>query len=268
LDTRKTEFRVSDFRKRISAEGRFLFLRTAVLAFLFSVLNGCWPAPDADTYLVSEGSVALEISSLSGLSLGEDASSLWCVSDEPGSSLYRIRTNGEIEATVPWTGQDLEGVAWDRNRKVLWVVEEQRGELVGVDASGAELSRTAIPGGGGPGGLEGVAVDPETGGLYLLRERRPGLLIELDETLSVVESRELDFALDYSDVCFEPLNRDFWILSDREQAVFQAESPEGPFKKYKIDIVKPEGVAVDFVNRVIYIVSDSKKRLYYFALPG
>lgn len=244
-----------------------LSIRAAAFASIFSILAGCSPTPEEVIPLISQGSVPLDIVSLSGLSPGDDASTLWCVSDEPGSDLYRIRTNGEIDTVFSWSGEDLEGVAWDRTRGVLWLVEEERGELVGVDAAGAEISRTAIPGGGGSVGLEGVTVDPVTGAIFLLRERKPGLFIELDDTFAVVDSRELDFALDYSGICFEPVRKEFWILSDRERALFRTENPEGPYTKYTIEVEDPEGIAVDVVNRVIYVVGDSAKRLYYFAFP-
>ena len=63
-------------------------------------------------------------------------------------------------------------------------------------------------------GLEGIALDGE-GNLFLLNEKKPGLLIALADDLSIRSRYELDFARDYSGLTYDHNHDAFWIIESR-----------------------------------------------------
>ena len=85
----------------------------------------------------------LNVPEPSGLSLGEDKNSLYTVSDGTGL-IYRLNLQGKTIATLNFKGNDLEGVAYDSLRRVLWTVEEGKRDLVQLDLKGDETKRFHI----------------------------------------------------------------------------------------------------------------------------
>lgn len=207
---------------------------------------------------------SLNVPEPSGLSLGSEAKSLWTVSDQT-NRIYRLDLSGKVLQTLAYTGIDLEGVVFDTTRKVLWVAEEQTREIVKVDLSGAELERHRILNGQDNSGLEGICLD-SSGTIFLLKEKNPGLFIELNRDFSVKQQLELGFAGDYSGICCAGAPGEFWIVSDQSQMVYRWSRKNGVSERYSLPINKAEGVAYNVTNGRLYVVSDSEAKLYVFSL--
>jgi uncharacterized protein YjiK len=89
-------------------------------------------------------------------------------------------------------------------------------------------------------------------------------LFELDSTYSIARTYPLNFALDYSDVLYEPLTDSFFILSDESKAFFSWNKQQGVINKYLLPNSKNEGIAFDRTRNLFYIVNDATAKLYFY----
>ncbi len=221
-------------------------------------------APPPVQSLTLVNSYALDVAEPSGLALTSNASALWTVSDH-SNRIVQISLTGKRLKTLSYQGEDLEGVAIDPIAQTLWVAEERSRELVEVDSTGIELQRHRILDGDDNSGLEGICFDVQRH-LFTIKEKQPGLFLALSADFSIRLQKELTFAEDYSGLCADTLLDRFWILSDQDESLFLWDINAGLVNQYKLNIVGPEGIAIDFARSLIYVVSDPQARLYVFKL--
>lgn len=191
--------------------------------------------------------------------------SLWTVSDHTGKA-YKVDFDGNVLQTLAYTGNDLEGIVIDPDDGTLWVAEEYLSQIVQLDARGNELQRVDVTGASGSSGLEGITINPANGHFYLLKEKDPGVLIELDPEFNLLSYRRINFAKDFSGIFFESSQQNLWIVSDKSETVYKCDLEGRVLTEYPIEVDKAEGIAVDFENSRIYIVSDSNEKLYLFSI--
>ena len=207
-------------------------------------------------------SYALDVKEPSGLALAPDGNSLWTVSDHT-NQVFQLSLSGKILQTLSYKGRDLEGIAIDTLKHTFWVAEEHSRELVELDSTGSELQRHRILQGYDNSGLEGLCIDAEHH-FFTIKEKRPGLFISLNPDFTVKNKMEITFARDFSGLCADTLLNRFWILSDQDESLFYWDLKQGVLAQYKLEISSPEGIAIDFVKGIFYVVSDSESRLYVF----
>lgn len=245
----------------------------------------------------------------SGLSLSADGGFLWAVSDN-APEVFRLGFDGKLipgpRPRLPWPDQ-AEGVAATPDGTGLVVVREDGARVALIDIAGGEtridhalrdmegwddfaalLSGPA--GGKDENGLEGVAIAPLDGTVWLLREAEPRLLIALSPDLArIVSVRRLDAAAGFDDAMDRDGRLDvsgiavaaagFWIVSDRGRRVFllPRDGGAGPALSWPLarkdgddpDLLSDaEGVAWDPGRNMLFVVSDAKKksRLVSYAL--
>ncbi len=204
----------------------------------------------------------LQVPEPSGLTLNPSGTRLWTVSDQT-NRVYELDLQGQVLQTLPFQGQDLEGIAYDSLRNVLWIVEEKSRELIKLSLQGTELERHKILEGNDNSGLEGIAIDGQHT-FYCLKEKNPGLLLVLNPDFTIKQQLELDFAADYSALWADTSSAGLWILSDQDQALYFWNLQSQTAKKYRISVTKPEGLAIDFNRSLAYVVSDAESRLFVF----
>lgn len=100
----------------------------------------------------------------------------------------------------------------------------------------------------------------------LLNEKNPGLFIELAADLSIKAEHQLDFAQDYSGLAHDSLQDRFWILSHEDSMLYLWDRDEGGVSFYKVPYAKVEGVAINQSSSRLYIVSETGRTLYAYAL--
>lgn len=197
--------------------------------FLAILLSGCasnstspeqaWDFPR----LTLVASRTLPLNEPSGLTLGASGETLWVVGNAP-ERIYKLTANGLLLDTLAYVGQDLEGIAFNPADSTLWIVEEERREVVKVDTSGRILSRHPVAlTGVFNRGLEGVGRHL-TGALHLLNEKDPGLFISLAIDMSIDVLYELDFASDYTGLAYDGGRDAFWGDQPRGPVDFSLES--------------------------------------------
>jgi len=222
---------------------------------------------ETDSRLELTGSYKLNIREPSGLTLSSDSEFLWTVSDQY-SSLYKITKNGQLVDSAEISGAGLEGIEIFGNNYFCVVTERDRGVLLytpeiklkkrvllDLDMSNEENS-----------GIEGIAHNPVTGVTYILNEKNPGLLIEINDKFDIVKKKKLNFAKDYSGLEIDTSKNHLWIISDESQLLFKCDLDGSPIDSFKVDIPQIEGIAIDFHENLIYLVSDKTEMLYVFRL--
>jgi uncharacterized protein YjiK len=118
----------------------------------------------------------------SGLDLTFDETGFWIVSDE-NSKVYLIDSWGRMVKSFNVDGKDLEGITVIDDSTLAVVLERTR-EVVILDTSGIKINRTALDLKGElNSGLEGITSDPKEKKFYVLNEKKPRLLLTLDENL-------------------------------------------------------------------------------------
>jgi uncharacterized protein YjiK len=238
--------------------------RWPLLAMAACLAGGCYdesrPLPQGDWELVSTHQ--LSVPEPSGLCLDPDGRSLWTVSDETGL-IYRIDLEGRSLQTLPFNGEDLEGIALDAGTGGFWLAEERRRQLLRVNRAGVLQERYSLDlPGAANSGLEGVSVDDE-GRVLLVNEKNPGRLLRFEPASGAVEAFDLDFARDYSGLFWDSQRQGLWVLSDESQALYLLREGQSPVE-YRLGLARLEGVAV--AGDTAWVVSDALSKLFRIQL--
>ena len=201
----------------------------------------------------------------SGLALSSDERNFWVVSDE-NSKVYLIDSWGRVVKSFKVNGEDLEGITVIDDSTLAVVLERTR-EVVILDTSGLELKRAKLDLGGElNNGLEGISYDPEEKRFFVLNEKKPRLLLTLDENLIEIKRDTLNYAKDVSGIYFDAVDKNLWILSDESQRIFKTDLSGNPIEEIKIKVTQPEGITFNKARTKMYIVSDKTENLYVFNL--
>ena len=201
----------------------------------------------------------------SGIDLTYNEEGFWIVSDQ-NSKVYLIDNWGKEVRSFKVNGEDLEGITVI-NDSTLAVVLERSREVVILDTSGKELKRTPLDLEGElNSGLEGITYDPKVKRFYIVNEKKPRLLITLDENLIELKRDTIDFSKDVSGIFFDDNDNTLWILSDESQSIYKTDLSGNLIEKFKIKITQPEGITFNKTRTKLYIVSDKTENLYVFDL--
>jgi len=241
------------------------------LIFLFlwagCTLNDTTEPVESSTGLTEFFSTHIDVPEPSGLALSKDGKHLWVVSDQT-AKVYYISLNGELIRTLNYVGDDLEGVCQHMQDETLWIAEEQRRELVHLDTLGNELDRKkiAVENRSPNSGLEGVTVNSNSGQLFALNEKNPRLFLTLNADFSIASAQPIDFTQDCSGLFYEQGTKQFWLVSDESRKIVRCDSLKRAVQFFRIGVDKAEGIAVSPEDSLIYIVSDSEQKLYWFRM--
>jgi len=201
----------------------------------------------------------------SGLTLTSDQSGFWTVSDED-SSLYELDSFGSIIKRIKVDGFDLEGVTVIDDSTIAVVLERTR-EVVILDTTGTEMKRMKINLGGELNlGLEGITYNESIKHFFVVSEKNPSLLFELDENLNEVRRDTIKFAADVSGIYYDENDSLLWILSDEDQLIIKADMELNIITKFKISVLQPEGITINSKGDRMYIISDIEEKLFVYKI--
>lgn len=223
--------------------------------------------PEETYILVLDSEIELDIAEPSGLTYDPNTQTLWTVNDPPNNKIYNISLDGELLQTLDFVGNDLEGITFDLSTNTLWIVEEGTSEIINISLQGEELQRIELsisqytPG----SGLEGLCLG-SSGEFYLLKEKDPGLFIEVSPDFATLLETELSFSDDYSGICYDSTRDGFWIVSDESEMLYLWDLTNGVREQYPLNFPKAEGIVFIAETNSFYIVSDSEEKLYKFHL--
>jgi len=219
-------------------------------------------SPELLTFYISE---PIPVPEPSGLDLSFDEKAFWIVSDQD-SKVYLIDSWGREINSFKVEGEDLEGITVISDSTIAIVLERTR-EVVILDTAGNELKRASLNLDGElNSGLEGIAYNPEKKNFYVLNEKKPRLLLTLDENLVELKRDTLSFAKDFSGLFFDSNDNTLWLLSDENQEIYKTDLSGKVIREYRIKVKQPEGITLNKGRTKLYIVSDITGNLYVFSL--
>ncbi len=198
----------------------------------------------------------------SGIAHSEALQRLWVVSGGSNQRIYTLDTNGIVERRLLFVGTDLEGITFDDIDSTLWVIDEDTKKISHIDLDGIMLSQkqltyTTAEINKGP---EGITIG-QGHTFFILNQRDPAVLIELDSLFQIARTYQLVFAPDYSDIAYDRASDSFFILSGASAAFFEWTKQRGPTIEYTLPDLSNEGIAYDQKRAVFYIVNDVTARL-------
>ena len=217
-------------------------------------------SPELLTFYISE---PIPVPEPSGLDLSFDEKAFWIVSDQD-SKVYLIDSWGKEVKSFKVAGEDLEGITVISDSTIAIVLERTR-EVVILDTSGNELKRASLNLKGElNSGLEGITYNPEKKNFYVLNEKKPRLILTLDENLVEQRRDTLNFAKDFSGLFFDGNDDTLWLLSDENQEIYKTDLSGNVIREFKIKVKQPEGIALNKERTKLFIVSDVTGNLYVF----
>ena len=217
-------------------------------------------SPELLTFYISE---PIPVPEPSGLDLSFDEKAFWIVSDQD-SKVYLIDSWGKEVKSFKVAGEDLEGITVISDSTIAIVLERTR-EVVILDTSGNELKRASLNLNGElNSGLEGITYNPEKKNFYVLNEKKPRLILTLDENLVEQRRDTLNFAKDFSGLFFDGNDDTLWLLSDENQEIYKTDLSGNVIREFKIKVKQPEGIALNKERTKLFIVSDVTGNLYVF----
>jgi len=212
-------------------------------------------------------SYLLDVAEPSGLSWALNHKDFIVVDDRTNQA-FIIDKKGKVLSTLPYKGDDTEGVTIDENLNTIWIAEEAESKLKELDLNGNELNsfKIDINRGSKKKGLEGLTYDSKNKLFYILNEGDPGLLIKWQLNGGIISQKQLQFAQDYSGIFFDNAEQSLWIVSDQSKKLFYCDENAVVKQSFDLDYEKAEGIVVDIPNNRIYIVSDSEHKLFIYKI--
>ena len=211
----------------------------------------------------------------SGLAYNKLTNELFTVSD--ANNIYRMSITGVHLNTYTFAG-DLEGITMYSIPNTLLVAIENTYEIIEYNyMTGNTVSHTMnyTNSGSTNSGIEGVTHDSNTGNIYFLNEKNPGALIIADSNFVVTNEYVLTYAGDYSASYFVEETGFLWLGSDMESIVYKCNTNGSVIETFPITqdgtlggdpLGKLEGIAIDYANNFLYIVSDAGQFLYVYKI--
>ena len=240
----------------------YLLILFALFSFSFCKEVKKENSPKLLTYYFSE---PIPVPEPSGLDLSFDEKTFWVVSDQ-NSKVYLIDSWGKEIKSFKVDGEDLEGITVVNDTTIAVVLERTR-EVVILDTSGTELKRSKLDLEGDlNSGLEGISYNHLDKKYYVLNEKKPRLLLTLDENLNEISRDTLSFAKDFSGIFFDDIDKILWILSDENQRIYKTDLSGVLIEEFKIKVSQPEGITLNKARTKLYLVSDVTENLYVFEL--
>jgi len=252
------------------------------------------------------GDSGLGLNEPSGLTLNADGTALYTVSDDT-KAVFGLDLNGRVLISESFflSAIDLEGLALSSDGSRLLAVQEETNAVISIDLATrrelhcrplTEMANYAsvamhFPAQSDNKGLEGITVNTSNQHVFVVKEGRPGLLIELDAGCHTILSsrllnKENGFShpnvgprrLDFSGLSYDSRRDTLWIASDQGQCLFHYDWHRDRVLQ-RLDLMleeggkskavrKPEGIAVDSERGRVYVVSDRDAELYVFQLHG
>lgn len=182
---------------------------------------------------------AQELTEPSGLAYDAKQEVFWTVSDDT-KELFRLTGSGALDGKVSVPDKGFEGVSLGWDNDVILTVEEDRNRIVVIDANNGDTLRADrlkdlqgydrikkhFDDSDDNKGLEGITVDPAGKRVFVVKEAKPRLLIELSSDLSaIVDAWKLDQTrgfdapklkdkkLDISGLTFDAKRNALWMAS-------------------------------------------------------
>jgi hypothetical protein len=236
-------------------KGNFLFFISSIIVFFF--FNGYSEKKIENLKYTKK--IKLKIPEPSDFCTGANGEGFIFVSDQ--GMIYF--TDNDLKVTKKFGGNwmDLEGCCMVE--KNLLVVDESLRKISVINPLEEKIIRNiSIPFSGARNrGFESIGFNPELKNYWLITEKQPCTVFELDSAFSVINERQFPWLKEASGICFH--NNYWWILSDEEREFYKVSQQGDLLQKYKIGVHNPEGIAFNKKGECL-ILSDDLSSIYFF----
>ena len=218
-----------------------------------------------DSYYIGEN-----VSEPSGLAF--DGKFLFTISDS-NNYVYKYNTNGVFIERFKTKFSNLEGISTFKKQTLLLAVESSN-SLVEFDytnnKSTAHKMKFKHKTKSKKSGIEGVSFNKKNNQIYFLNEKKPGaLIIANSKNFKTEEEYKLNFASDYSGIFYARETKELWITSDNESLIYRCTLTGEVIETFDPHINKQdklEGIALDYKNNLLFVVTDSGQELIKYSL--
>ena len=228
----------------------------------------------------------------SGLTFNTDTGTLFAIINNP-EQLIELNTKGEILRTIALKGfEDTEGLAYLGNQQFA-IIEERKRAIIIVSITSQTITlelasqrSIALPvSSANNNGFEGITTDPSSGRLYIVNEKSPRQLIQIDgfttnqPNLSVSMPLDLEHKpmgnKDFSGVYFNAEFQTLLLLSDESKLLTEVDLSGQINSQLRLkaghaglteSIPQAEGITLDNEG-ALYILSEPNL-LYRFDTKG
>ncbi|MFQ5957160.1 MAG: SdiA-regulated domain-containing protein [Candidatus Brocadiales bacterium] len=212
-------------------------------------------------------SFPVDVEEPSGLTYDPQTDTLWTVQDG-GGGLCQLDTHGKVINTIDIPSNDLEGIAYKPGSDTFLLAEERNREILEVDRQGTIIQAIMVPIKWRLWhlnyGIEGVSYFPKSRHIFIVNEKGPRVLMELNEGGAVVQSFEVEGVEDLSGIYCNDASGDLLIISHESKKVMELTSEGRLISSFAIDIPQAEGITKDGSGN-IYIICENSKTLYIYA---
>lgn len=209
--------------------------------------------------LTKIGQFDIDVDEPSDLALSYEGDAFWTVSDDD-SNIYKLSLTGEVIRHISTKYEDLEGVTVLDSTK-LAIISEQTRKIAIIDIDGNLIKEITLHIDGEYNkGLEGIVFNPDNNHFYVVNEKYPALLIELNRNFEVVNEKEITFVNDLSAITYDKKSKSLILLSDESEIIAVCDLQGNLIKKYEFSIQQAEGICIK--NDQLFIVSDPLAILY------
>lgn len=209
----------------------------------------------------------LSIAEPSGIAITSDGKFLWIVSDDNGH-VAKTTLAGEIVREFFLPHKQFEGITLI-NDSLLCIIQESSNTLFFVTDKGEILKKVIIDiGKYGNDGYEGVTFNKNNGHFYLVKEKKPVELVELDPDFNIINRIKIKKFDDLSGICYNYEEDNLWVVSDEEKSIAKIALDGTILGEVKLKLPKLEGIAYNPQNRTLYMVSDELNALYVYKIAA
>ena len=210
----------------------------------------------------------ISINEPSGLTYNIHDELLYVVSDKSPAKIYTINTHGELLDSLEYFGNDLEAIVHNKIDSTFWISEESLLQLVKINHDGNEIYRIDLdflPNSFQDIRIEGLGINYNSNSLYLINEKNPGAVIEIDlSSLILKDIIYLDFASDYSGAHYSENDDTLIIISDEDSKVFFWKFRDGIINSFDLSQIKAEGISI--YDNHMYIINEGNNILYEYLI--
>ncbi len=209
------------------------------------------------TVLKVASKTTLNVSEPSALSFSLDKKNFYTVSDSDGT-IYKLDLNGKTVQTIRTNNDDLEGIVVHSDLGSFCIVQERMRSIVCYNELGkVSKSKSINFPGSSNAGFEGITYNARTKRFYIVNEKSPAAILELDSDFNLLKTIQVSNALDLSDITYDEKLDQFFVLSHESKKILIMDHAFRIVGELKIpEAIQAEGIAIDSENKKIYIVSD------------
>jgi len=243
-----------------------LLLASFYFSFLFSYSQESTKLTLINSYDIDD------VGEPSGLSYDKVNNQLFSVSDS--DDIFRLSTKGKVLDTYDFSA-DLEGVTNYNIANTLLIAIEDTYELIEYNYITKESTthKMDYDNQDDPGsGIEGVTYNPTNGEIYFLNEKDPAALIVANSNFNVTNEYRLTFSGDLSASSYVEETGFLWLGSDEESTIYKCNTQGNVFETFTMEdsdgdlLDKLEGIAVDYDNQLLYVITDGDAKLYVYQI--